>query len=123
VHAKPWRAESEVDDLRTLQVGLLPVPGSPWAPNKFFLKLVQYMALGIVPVATPAGDNPRVIEHGRTGFLVRDESEWTKTIDCLVGDAGLREQVGRAAAAVAHERYTVRAQVERIVGAFRSAVR
>ena len=120
-HARPWRAESEVDDLRTLQVGLLPVPDSPWAPNKFFLKLVQYMALGIVPVATPAGDNARVISHGETGFLVDSERAWTDTVERLIGDSDLRERVGAAAAVRAAERYTLQANADRIVAAFRSA--
>jgi glycosyltransferase involved in cell wall biosynthesis len=121
-HATPWRAESEVDDLRTLQVGLLPVPDSPWAPNKFFLKLVQYMALGIVPVATPAGDNARVISHGETGFLVDSEHAWTDTVERLIGDRELRERVGAAAAVRAAERYTLQANADRIVAAFRTAL-
>ncbi|MFZ0388617.1 MAG: glycosyltransferase, partial [Solirubrobacteraceae bacterium] len=120
-HARPWRAESEVDDLRALQVGLLPVPDSPWAPNKFFLKLVQYMALGIVPVATPAGDNARVISDGETGFLVDSERAWTDTVERLIDDSELRERVGAAAAVRAAERYTLQANADRIVGAFRSA--
>ncbi len=62
--AQPWRAESEVDDLRRLDVGLLPLPLTPWTPHKFYLKLVQYMALGIPPVATPLGANTTVIAEG-----------------------------------------------------------
>jgi len=121
-YVRRWCARTEVPDLRELEIGLLPVPPSPWAPSKFFLKLVQYMALGIVPVATPAGDNPRMIEHGRTGFLVESERDWSQTLDRLIADAGLRERVGRAAAAVAAERYTLQANAGRIVGAFRSAL-
>jgi len=121
-YARRWSAATEVPDLRQLEIGLLPVPPSSWAQSKFFLKAVQYMALGIVPVATPAGDNPRVIEHARTGFLVESERDWTRTLDRLIADPGLRERVGRAAAAVAAERYTLQANAERIVAAFRSAL-
>jgi glycosyltransferase involved in cell wall biosynthesis len=117
-----WRAETEVDDLRRLDVGLLPVPHTPWTPHKFYLKLVQYMALGIPPIATPLGSNPAVIDDGETGFLARDEADWQRIVDRLVGDPGLREQVGRRAAEVARQRYTLQANAERIVAAFRSAV-
>jgi glycosyltransferase involved in cell wall biosynthesis len=122
-HVVPWRAETEIDDLRALDVGLLPVPPSPWEPNKFYLKLIQYMALGIVPVASPAGDNARVIEHGVHGFLVESPREWIDTVDRLIADPALRARIGRAAAARAAERYTLQANAERIVGAFRSALR
>jgi Glycosyl transferases group 1 len=121
-HVVPWRAETEIDDLRALDVGLLPVPPSPWEPNKFYLKLIQYMALGIVPVASPAGDNARVIEHGVHGFLVQSPREWIDTVDRLIADPALRARIGRAAAARAAERYTLQANAERIVGAFRSAL-
>jgi len=115
-----WRAETEVEDLRRLDVGLVPVPLTRWTPHKFFLKLIQYMALGIPPVATPLGSNTAVITEGETGFLARDDAEWQHAVGRLIGDPDLRERVGRRAAAAAHERYTLQANAERIVAAFRS---
>jgi hypothetical protein len=121
-HARtPWRAEREVDDLRLMDVGLVPVPDTPWAPHKFYLKLVQYMALGIPPVATPLGSNASIIEDGVTGFLCRDDAEWERAVERLVSDPELRERCGRNGAEVAHRRYTLQANAERIVAAFRSA--
>jgi glycosyltransferase involved in cell wall biosynthesis len=121
--AAPWRPETEVADLRRLQIGLLPVQPTPWASHKFYLKLVQYMALGIPPVATPLGSNPAVIEDGVTGFLATGDSDWVRAVERLIGDPELRERCGRAAAETAHRRYTLQANAERIVAAFRSAVR
>lgn len=117
-----WRAESEVKDLQNLEVGLVPVPLTPWTPHKFYLKLVQYMALGIPPVATPLGSNPILIENGETGFLANDAASWRRAILRLVEDYELRERMGKAAAEVAHERYTLQANAEKIVAAFRSAI-
>lgn len=52
--AKFWSAETEVDDLRRMQIGLVPLPDdNPWNPYKFIMKTAQYMSLGIVPVGTP----------------------------------------------------------------------
>lgn len=118
----PWRAETEVADLRRLDIGLLPVSPTRWAPHKFYLKLVQYMALGIPPVATPLGSNPDVIDEGVTGFLARDHTTWRQAVERLVEDAELRERCGREAATVAHRRYTLQANAEKILAAFRSAV-
>jgi len=120
--AIPWRAETEVEDLRRLDIGLLPLPLTPWAPHKFYLKLIQYMALGIPPVATPLGSNQLVIEDGRSGFLARDEREWTTVLERLVADPELRERVGRFGAQAAQRSYTLQANAERIVAAVRSAL-
>ncbi|HVS29616.1 MAG TPA: glycosyltransferase [Solirubrobacteraceae bacterium] len=119
--SRPWLAESEVDDLRELDIGLLPLPDTAWTRRKFYLKLVQYMALGIPAVCTPLGANPLVVEHGRTGFLADGDGEWTDALERLVEDAALRVEMGRLAAARAHERYTLKANTERIVEAFRYA--
>lgn len=118
----PWRAKTEVEDLRQLDIGLLPLPLTRWTPHKFYLKLIQYMALGIPPVATPLGSNSLVIEEGKTGFLVRDGQEWTTALERLIADPELRERIGRAGAQEASRRYTLQANAERIVAAFRSAL-
>ena len=80
------------------------------------------MALGIPAVATPLGSNPIVIEDGKTGLLATGDHQWTRLISLLAGDAELREAMGQRAAEVAHARYTVQANAEKIVAAFRSAV-
>jgi glycosyltransferase involved in cell wall biosynthesis len=120
--ARPWSADTEVEDLRRFDVGLLPLPLTEWTPHKFYLKLVQYMALGIPPVATPLGANTSVITDGENGFFARDEREWITTLERLIEDPELRERVGAQAAADAKSRYTLQANAERIVAAFRSAL-
>jgi glycosyltransferase involved in cell wall biosynthesis len=98
------------------------VPLTPWTPHKFYLKLVQYMALGIPPVATPLGANTSVIDDGRTGFLADSATDWTAIIERLIADASLREEVGVRAAEVARTRYTLQANTEKVIAAFRSAI-
>jgi glycosyltransferase involved in cell wall biosynthesis len=120
--ALPWRADTEVEDLRKLDVGLAPAPVTEWNKRKFFMKIVQYMALGIPPVCSPIGSNPEVVDHGRTGFLADTRDEWVSAIERLVTDSGLREEMSAAAATVAHEKYTLQANAEQIVAAFESAV-
>ena len=120
--AQQWRAETEVEDLRRFDIGLLPVPPSPWAPHKFYMKLVQYMALGIPPVASAIGCNPIVIDDGESGFLVRDQQDWDRAVARLIEDAELRERIGKRAAKVAHERYTLQANAEKILTAFQAVV-
>lgn len=120
--AVPWRAETEVEDLRQFDLGLVPLPTTAWTRRKFYVKLIQYMALGIPPIASPLGANPYVIDHGRNGFLASTTAEWQDTIGKLIAHPDLRAEVGAAAAADARAKYTVSANAEKIVAAFRSAV-
>jgi glycosyltransferase involved in cell wall biosynthesis len=118
-----WRAQSEVEDLCRLDIGLVPLLDTPWNRRKFIMKVVQYMALGIVPVATPIGSNPEVIEHGRNGFLAGSAEEWSRCLEILVKDPALRRRMAAEAARTAHARYTLQANEPQIIDAFRSALR
>lgn len=40
---KVWNGKTEVEDLRRLQVGLVPLPENAWNPHKFIMKTAQYM--------------------------------------------------------------------------------
>jgi glycosyltransferase involved in cell wall biosynthesis len=120
--AQKWSAETEVDDLRKMQVGMVPLPVNEWNKRKFYMKTAQYMALGIPAVATPLGSNPEVIEHGVTGFLADSDEEWIAYLSRLIKDHDLRTRMSRAAAAAAKEKYSLEGNTGKIIEAFRAAV-
>jgi glycosyltransferase involved in cell wall biosynthesis len=122
-HAKRWNSRTEVDDLRQIQIGLVPLPDdNPWNPYKFIMKTSQYMALGIVPIGTPMASNTEVIRHGENGFLAGSESEWVDAIATLIRDDELRRSMSRQAASDAANKYSLQANAGKIVAAFESAM-
>jgi len=120
--AQKWSAETEVEDLRKMQVGMVPLPVNEWNKRKFYMKTAQYMALGIPTVATPLGSNPEVIQHGVTGFLADSEQEWIDYLHLLITDHGLRRRMSHAAAQVAKEKYSLEGNTQKIVEAFQAAL-
>ncbi|MFN2502109.1 MAG: glycosyltransferase [Pyrinomonadaceae bacterium] len=120
--AQRWSEEREVEDLRRLQAGLVPLPDNSWNRYKFIMKTAQYMALGIVPVGTPMASNPEVIQHGENGFLAKTADEWVQYLTILAKDSKLRNKMSAAAAADAAEKYSLEANRTKIISAFRSAL-
>lgn len=121
--ASRWNGDTEVDDLRKMQIGLVPLPdNNPWNPYKFIMKTAQYMSLGIVPVGTPMASNTEVIRHGENGFLASTDEEWTDYLTLLATDADLRYKMSAAAAGDALEKYSLAANSTKIIEAFRAAV-
>lgn len=120
--SQPWVEATEVQDLRRIDIGLVPLPDNPWNRLKFFLKIPQYMALGIPPVATPMGTTPLDIQHGVNGFLAASTAEWIEHIQRLIKDDELRKEMSANAARTAVERFTVQCNADQIEAAFRSAV-
>lgn len=104
----PWRKETELDDLREIDIGLMPLPDDEWARGKCGLKGLQYMALGIPTLMSPVGVNAEIITNGLSGFLPRSDDEWFEAVARLIVDAQLRERIGMAGRAVVERRYSVR---------------
>jgi glycosyltransferase involved in cell wall biosynthesis len=117
VEARPWVASREVADLQEFDVGIMPLPDSPWAHGKCGLKAVQYLAGGIPVVCSPVGAAPEIVRHDREGLLVATPDEWEAALRTLLDDAALRARLGAAGRARAEERYSVRANAPRLVAA------
>lgn len=120
--SEKWNADTEVADLRRMQIGLVPLPQNPWNPYKFIMKTAQYLALGIVPVGTPMASNPEVIDHGITGFLAATDDEWVEYLTLLVNDDDLRNEMSRKGAVEARKKYDLESNRSKILDAFRAAV-
>ena len=79
---------------------------APWSTRGFPLFLVQAMAAGLPCVALDCDQHREVIDHGKTGFLCASEQEMVSQIAALVDNPELRMQMGAAARALAHARFS-----------------
>ena len=109
-----WSEASEIADLNTFDIGLMPMPDTNWTRYKCGLKILQYMALGIPAVASPVGVNSEIIRHGVTGWLGTTPDEWTFLLRQLLSDATHRASVVVAARKIVEERYSITAQLPQL---------
>lgn len=114
VRCLPWRAETETEDLRTLDVGLMPLANDEWSRGKCGMKALQYMALGIPPVVSPVGANAAIVRDGVNGFHANSEEEWIDRIVLLLEDEALRNSLGQEARKTVEESYSARVQAPRM---------
>lgn len=120
--SQKWNCETEVEDLRRMQIGLVPLPENSWNKYKFIMKTAQYMALGIVPVGTSMASNTEVIRHGENGFLAATDAEWFEYLTILVKDYKLRSKMSVEAAKDAQANYSLEANAPKVIEAFRAAM-
>jgi glycosyltransferase involved in cell wall biosynthesis len=121
VHCLPWRAETEPDDLRALDVGLMPLPEDEWSQGKCGMKALQYMALAIPPVVSPVGVNATIVRDRVSGFHARTEEEWIDRVALLLEDEALRRKFGQEARKTVEESYSARAHAPRMARVLREA--
>jgi len=96
VHLK-WDMESEVKELHSFDIGIMPLPLEEWSKGKSGGKARTYMTVGLPAVCTAIGFNIELIDSGKTGFLVTSENEWIGVLSRLIEDPDLRKEVGTAA--------------------------
>jgi glycosyltransferase involved in cell wall biosynthesis len=122
VETLPWRSQTEVADLRPIDIGVMPLPDDPWARGKCGLKALQYMALGIPTVCSPVGVNSEIIRDGENGFLAATTDEWVEKLTLLLRSSDLRRELGRAGRATVESGYSVAVQAPRVYRILESVV-
>ena len=118
-----WRAETEVEDLGPIDIGIMPLPDDKWSKGKCGLKALQFMAVGIPVVCSPVGVNTVIIQDGQNGLLAATEDEWIEKLSQLMRRPELRERLGKAGRATVEQTYSAAAQAPRVREIFESVVR
>ncbi|WP_366657479.1 glycosyltransferase family 4 protein [Fodinicurvata sp. EGI_FJ10296] len=110
----PWFEETEVDMIRQMTVGIMPLSDTPWSRGKCGYKLIQYMACGIPVVAAPVGVNSDIVRHGENGFLASTEDDWRTALRTLLSDPVLCRHMGQAGRHLVERKYTLQIQGPRV---------
>jgi len=107
-----WLMETELQDLRSIDVGIMPLPNNEWTLGKCGLKGLQYMALEIPTVMSPVGVNKEIIDDGFNGYLADSKEDWVEKISLLIENPDLRIQIGKQGRKTVIERFSVESQKE-----------
>jgi len=76
--------------------------------------ILEASAMGKAVVSTDVGGVPEVVEHGRTGLLVKadDSRALAGAVTRLLGDPATRDAMGREGRRMVRERFTIEKMVE-----------
>lgn len=111
----PWSEDSEVANIQSFDVGIMPLPDGPFERGKCGYKLVQYMACGLPVIASPVGVNTRIVEQGKTGFLASSNADWVQALVMLSKDTGMRGALGKAGRKKVEQEYSLQVTAPRLL--------
>jgi glycosyltransferase involved in cell wall biosynthesis len=121
----PWDMDTHLDHLRRMDVGLMPLVDTPASRGKCGFKLLQYMGLGIVGVATALTVNTEIVDDGVSGFLVEPGEDWEPVLRRAIAMEASFSEIGRAARQTVLQRYSFAAHrrqyIDFVQGASRQA--
>jgi glycosyltransferase involved in cell wall biosynthesis len=75
-------------------VGIMPLPDTPYTRSKAGFKLLQSLAAGVGVVASPVGVNRMLVESSGGGMLAQTSEEWELCLRRLAADPSLRADLG-----------------------------
>ncbi|MFD1825302.1 hypothetical protein [Mumia zhuanghuii] len=100
-----WSADA-LSLLADADVGIMPLPDTPFTRGKCAYKLLQYGATALPVVASPVGVNRDVVT-GCGGWAPATDTEWDDALtEVLTAPEYLRASAGRAALAHVQENYS-----------------
>ena len=117
-----WQADTEVDELNTFDIGLMPLPDDAWSRGKCGLKGLSYMACGIATVMSPVGVNCQIISDGRNGLLASPDEDWMKALDFLIENEKERREIGLSGRETVVNQFSVKANRHLYLGAFNHVI-
>lgn len=116
---KEWNLQSEIDDLLSINIGIMPLRDEKIGLGKCAFKAIQYMSLGIPAVVSPVGANCEVVQNGVTGFWAATDKEWYDAIEQLICDEKLRINMGLNAQKFISGNYSVKATTQLFLNLFK----
>ncbi|HEV3166662.1 MAG TPA: glycosyltransferase family 4 protein, partial [Isosphaeraceae bacterium] len=121
VIAKRWTLETEIADVSSFDIGLMPLPDTALSRGKCGFKALLYMSLGIPCIVSPVGVNCEIIKDGENGLLASTEDEWVEAIGRLADDPALRKRLAEAGRQTVVERYSGQRWAPRFLDILREA--
>jgi len=118
---RPWSEEGEAGELGACDIGIMPLPDTPWAAGKCGLKLLQCMAAEVPVVASPVGVNRKIVADGQNGLLADDAAGWFRALSRLADDPALRARLGEAGRRSIEAGFCIEGGAEKVAEAYRLA--
>ena len=107
VENQRWTLDAEVEQIKQFDIGLMPFYDNLAGRGKCGFKLIQYMGLGVVGIATNITINSEIIKNEEIGFLVDpNNSNWEITLYTVIGQIEQFPDIGKNACNTIFKNYT-----------------
>lgn len=111
----PWSLDTEIDEIKKFDIGIMPLEPTPFNEGKCGFKLIQYMACSLPVVTSSVGENRRIVSHGLEGYHAETPEQWEHAFDILLSDADLRIIMGERGRLKVESSYSIESQFPKLL--------
>lgn len=116
---RTWSEDTEVRDIQSFDVGIMPLPDGPVQRGKSGYKLIQYMACGKPVIASPVGINKAIVDP-ENGFLADSTDDWVEAFSTLQNNPSKAEKMGQNGRGKVEKEYCHSVTAPRLLSIMRS---
>lgn len=114
-----WSKELEVESLKKIDIGLMPLTDDEHDKGKCGFKAIQYMSLGIPAIVSPVGVNKEIVTDYKDGLYAKDVSQWVEKIGFLIRNSDSRNKMGIAAREKVEKMYSLEKAIDKWIEIFK----
>lgn len=120
-----WSEQTEAALIEKMDIGIMPLPDSPFERGKCGYKLIQYMACSKPVIASPVGENSKIVVDGLNGILANDNMGWLAALSelCAPQSAARRIQMGAEGRLMIEREYSLQVHGPRLCRIFKQLAR
>lgn len=93
---RKWNAATEIEDLKRIDIGLMPLPDNQWTKGKCGFKLIQYHALAIPALASQVSPNEKIVLAEKSGYIFYDKNSFIKAFNEILSRKEELKEMGLA---------------------------
>lgn len=112
---KRWSFDEEEADLKSFDIGVMPLSTDLWSQGKCGLKILQYYSVGVPVVCTPVGVNRDIVEDRINGLWAQNGEEWEEGLLKLIREEGMRREMGLRGRKKVEKEYSLSVNAPRIL--------
>ena len=116
-----WSREVEVEALKTMSVGIMPLFDTPWTRGKCSFKMLQYMAVGLPVIVSPVGMNNEVLAKGDIGFAATSSDDWYNALETLYNQKSRQDELGHAGRIVVEQNFSAEIIISKLFSILNNA--
>jgi glycosyltransferase involved in cell wall biosynthesis len=117
---RAWSLATETQEIAAFDIGLMPMPDTPWTRGKAALKALQYGAAGIPTIASWTTTNEQILGTDEGTLYCRTADDWRAAVERLLRDAALRHDLGTRARRRVDAHYSVSANLPKLIAVLRA---
>ena len=111
---RPWSEADEAASIAAFDVGIMPLPDTPWARGKCGYKLIQYMGGGRPVIASGVSADLDIVQVGKSGFLADSTTQWIDRLNILYHNRNLGRKMGEKGREIVAARYSLQVTAPRL---------